>query len=159
MCSSDLGLQRKLTKQGNAWAIATVEDLEGAIECLFFPQTYMSVAPLLAEDLVVIVKGRLNRRDDVPTIYASELVVPDVSSSDGLPVTIVMPVSRCIPAEVQKLKDVLTTHPGSTEVRLRLVKPGKGQGTLMRLDDSLRVTPNPALFGDLKALLGPTCLV
>ncbi|NAZ82423.1 DNA polymerase III subunit alpha [Kineococcus sp. R8] len=153
------GLQRKLTKQGNAWAIATVEDLEGAIECLFFPQTYLSVAPLLAEDLVVVVKGRLNRRDDVPTIYAQELQIPDVSSSDGLPVTIVMPVSRCVPAEVQKLKDVLVTHPGSTEVRLRLVKPGKGQGTLMRLDDSLRVTPNPALFGDLKALLGPTCLV
>jgi DNA polymerase-3 subunit alpha len=29
----------------------------------------------------------------------------------------------------------------------------------MRLDDTLRVTPSPALFGDLKALLGPSCLV
>jgi DNA polymerase-3 subunit alpha len=28
----------------------------------------------------------------------------------------------------------------------------------MKLDDALRVTPSPALFGDLKALLGPTCL-
>jgi len=28
----------------------------------------------------------------------------------------------------------------------------------MRLDDRLRVTPTPALYGDLKALLGPTCL-
>jgi DNA polymerase-3 subunit alpha len=25
----------------------------------------------------------------------------------------------------------------------------------MRLDDRLRVTPGPALYGDLKALLGP----
>jgi hypothetical protein len=29
----------------------------------------------------------------------------------------------------------------------------------MRLDDGLRVTPSPALMGDLKALLGPSCLV
>jgi DNA polymerase-3 subunit alpha len=30
---------------------------------------------------------------------------------------------------------------------------------VMRLDDKLRVTASPALFGDLKALLGPSCLV
>jgi DNA polymerase III subunit alpha len=28
----------------------------------------------------------------------------------------------------------------------------------MRVDDRLRVTAAPALFGDLKALLGPSCL-
>ena len=26
------------------------------------------------------------------------------------------------------------------------------------LDDRLRVTPSPALYGDLKAILGPSCL-
>ena len=30
--------------------------------------------------------------------------------------------------------------------------------TVLRLDDRLRVTPSPALYGDLKALLGPACL-
>jgi DNA polymerase-3 subunit alpha len=29
---------------------------------------------------------------------------------------------------------------------------------VLRLDDRLRVTPSPALYGDLKALLGPACL-
>ena len=38
--------QRKVTKQGNPWAVATLEDLEGAIEVMFFPQTYqLGVAP------------------------------------------------------------------------------------------------------------------
>ncbi|MFB9378904.1 DNA polymerase III subunit alpha [Kineococcus gynurae] len=152
------GLQRKLTKKGDPWAIVTVEDLEGAIECLFFPAAYMEVAQLLAEDLVVTVSGRLNRRDDVPTIYASKLTVPDVSATDGLPVTVTLPATRCTQPVVERLRDVLTTHPGMTEVRLRLTK-GNGSGTLMRLDDSLRVTPTSALFGDLKALLGPSCLV
>ncbi|GAA4974057.1 DNA polymerase III subunit alpha [Kineococcus glutinatus] len=157
------GLQRKLTKQGSPWAIATVEDLEGAIEVLFFPATYALVAPLLAEDLVCVVKGRLNRRDEVPTIYGSEVTIPDLSATDGIPVTIAMPVTRCIPPMVEKLRDVLRTHPGGTEVRLQLVSNGNGASrprtTLMRLDDGLRVTPSPALFGDLKALLGPSCLV
>jgi DNA polymerase III subunit alpha len=150
-------LQRKMTKQGKQWAIATVEDLGGAIEVLFFPQTYDTVSHVLAEDLVVVVKGRVNRRDDVPTIYAMELSLPDLDEGDRGPVVVSMPVARCTAPVVERLKDVLSTHPGPTEVHLRLTQAGRL--TVMRLDDRLRVTPSPALFGDLKALLGPSCLV
>ena len=47
------GLQRKVTKQGNPWAMATLEDLEGAIDVMFFPATYQQCATLLAEDAIV----------------------------------------------------------------------------------------------------------
>jgi DNA polymerase-3 subunit alpha len=151
------GLQRKMTKQGKQWAIATVEDLEGAVEVLFFPQTYEAYAHQLATDVVVCVRGRLSRRDDVPSLHAQELTLPDTAVSSDGPVVIVMPVTRCTPPVVGHLKDVLATHPGATEVHLRLTSPQKAM--LMRLDDGLRVTPSPALFGDLKALLGPSCLV
>jgi DNA polymerase-3 subunit alpha len=59
-------VQRKVTKQGNQWAAALLEDLGGAIEVLFFPQTYQLYATAIAEDAIVIVKGRVDRRDDVP---------------------------------------------------------------------------------------------
>ena len=57
---------------------------------------------------------------------------------------------------IEQLKDVLGTHPGLTEVRLRLLS--RESTKVMRLDDRLRVTPTPALFADLKQLLGPGCL-
>jgi DNA polymerase-3 subunit alpha len=57
---------------------------------------------------------------------------------------------------VEALKDILGTHPGMSEVRLKLL--ARGSRTVLRLDDRLRVTPSPALFADLKALLGPGCL-
>ena len=60
--------------------------------------------------------------------------------------------TRCTPPVVAQLRDVLGTHPGTTEVHLRLLN--RTESTLMRLDDGLRVTPTPALFADLKALLG-----
>jgi DNA polymerase-3 subunit alpha len=150
------GLQRKMTKNGNPWAIATIEDLEGAIEVLFFPQAYQTVSTMLVEDLVVVVRGRVNRRDEVPTLYASELTIPDVSEGPRGPVVIAMPLTRCTPPVAERLKDVLATHPGITEVHLRLTQAGRT--TVMRLDDRLRVTAGPALFSDLKALLGPGCL-
>jgi DNA polymerase III subunit alpha len=67
-----------------------------------------------------------------------------------------MPVARCTPVVVERLKDVLITHPGVTEVHLKLTQAGRS--TVMKLEDGLRVSPSPALFGDLKALLGPSCL-
>jgi DNA polymerase-3 subunit alpha len=150
------GLQRKVTKKGDVWAIATVEDLEGAIEVMFFPQTYQLYATSLAEDAVVLVKGRLDRREDVPKLIATELTLPDLSEGPRGPVVISLPVARCTPPVVERLKEVLGTHPGATEVHLRL--QAASRTTVLRIDDGLRVNPTPALMGDLKALLGPACL-
>jgi len=150
------GLQRKVTKKGDVWAIATVEDLEGAIEVMFFPQTYNLYATTLAEDTVVVVRGRLDRREDVPKLIAMEMTLPDLSEGPRGPVVISLPVVRCTPPVVERLKDVLATHPGATEVHLRL--QAASRTTVLRIDDGLRVNPSPALMGDLKALLGPACL-
>ncbi|MGX9226626.1 DNA polymerase III subunit alpha [Streptomyces albus] len=150
------GLQRKMTKQGNAWAIATVEDLAGSIDCMFFPATYQLVSTQLVEDAIVFVKGRLDKREDVPRLVAMELMVPDLSeASSSAPVTITIPTVKVTPPLVAKLGDVLTQHRGTSEVRVRL--QGTRKTTVLRLDRH-RVTPDPALFGDLKELLGPSCL-
>jgi DNA polymerase-3 subunit alpha len=146
-------LQRKVTKQGNAWAIATIEDLEGAVEVMFFPSAYQLVAPQLHEDRIVLVKGRLDRREDVPKLVAIEMTVPDLDAEEARgPVVISLPVARCVPPVVDRLKEVLSAHPGTVEVHLQLQSGGRT--TVMRLDDRLRVRPSPALFGDVKALLG-----
>jgi DNA polymerase-3 subunit alpha len=54
---------------------------------------------------------------------------------------------------VDRLKDVLRTHPGSTEVHLQLMSEHNPRVVL-----DCRVTPSPALMGDLKALLGPAAV-
>ncbi|MBU7599580.1 DNA polymerase III subunit alpha [Streptomyces sp. P38-E01] len=150
------GLQRKMTKQGNAWAIATVEDLAGSIECMFFPATYQLVSTQLMEDAVVFVKGRLDKREDVPRLVAMELMIPDLSeASANAPVTITIPTVKITPPLVERLGEVLGHHRGATEVRVKL--QGARKTTVLRLDRH-RVTADPALFGDLKALLGPSCL-
>jgi DNA polymerase-3 subunit alpha len=150
------GLQRKVTKQGNPWATAILEDLEGAIEVLFFPATYAAVATVLVEDAVVLVRGRLDRHEEVPRIVAIDVSVPDLASGAGGPVVISLPTRRCTAPVVERLKEVLRTHPGRTEVHLRL--DSGERSTLLRLDGSLRVTASAALMGDLKALLGAACL-
>ena len=149
-------VQRKITKRGDSWATITLEDLDGAIEVLLFPSTYQLASTLLVEDSVLRIKGALSRDKDQPELRAQEVTVPDLSDGPSGPVVISLPSTRCTPPTVAQLRDVLGTHPGVTEVRLRLLSREKT--TVMRLDDGLRVTPSPALFADLKQLLGPGCL-
>ena len=67
-----------------------------------------------------------------------------------------LPATRVTQPVVDQLKEVLRTHPGVSEVHLRLL--GREQTTVMRVDDRLRVAAGAALFADLKQLLGPGCL-
>ncbi|WP_299442364.1 DNA polymerase III subunit alpha [uncultured Phycicoccus sp.] len=150
------GLAIKRTKKGDLWAIATVEDLAGAIECLFFPSTYMTVSGMLQQDQIAVVRGKLNRRDDSVSIYAQELTLPDISDGPRGPVVVTMETARATAERIEELKGVLTNHPGTTEVHLRLLKPGRS--VEIRLDPAFRVNADEALFGDLKVLLGPRCL-
>jgi DNA polymerase-3 subunit alpha len=152
------GVTRKVTKKGDAWAAATLEDLGGAIEVLFFPTSYQLYATAIADDAIVIVKGKVDKRDDVPKLIAMDMTIPDLTTgADGsAPIVLQLPVTKCVPPVVEQLRDVLRTHPGTTEVHLRL--RGNQKTTVVRLDDKLRVTPGPALHADLKQLLGPSCI-
>ncbi len=142
------GVQRRITKQGRAWASATLEDLGGAVEVLFFPNTYELVGQYVAEDAIVVVRGRVDRRDDQPRLMAMDLSLPDISAPDEVkPLILALPPARCTPPLMERLREVLASHPGSAEVHLRVNRH------LLRAES--RVAPTTALMADLKALLGP----
>ncbi|QSB14624.1 DNA polymerase III subunit alpha [Natronosporangium hydrolyticum] len=152
-----VGLNRRVTKQGKLWASASLEDLDGAIEVLFFPSTYDAVSDQLADDLVVALKGKVNRRDSGSvSVVAHDLAVLDtsaVAAAGGRPVTIRMKDSAVTEGAVERLREVLVQHQGDTEVRLELRYTGNRQPELLKLP-RYRVQVSPALMADLKALVG-----
>ncbi len=150
------GVQRKVTRQGSPWAAATLEDLEGAIEVLFFPATYQACMHLVVEDAIVFVRGRLDRREEVPKLVAMELRAAELAAGESGPFVVSIMEARCVPPVVDRLRDVLRTHPGRMEVHLRLLTGSRAK--VLKLDDKLRVRPSPSLVADLKQLLGPACV-
>ncbi len=147
-------IQRKVTRQGASWAIVTVEDLEGSLEVLFFSNTYVQHALSLTEDRVVVIRGRADRREDKLRFTALEMTFPDISKGPVGPLVVTIPISQCTPPIVDRLKEILRTHPGQREVHLAIDDMGKV--TLMKLEP--RVTASPSLSADLKSILGAGCL-
>lgn len=151
-------LQRKVAKSGNPYARADVEDMVGSVEVMFFGKTYQAVSMVLAEDLIVAIRGQVDRREDGGVVLkAMDVQVPEISEDGATgPVVISMPVQKATEQMVTELGHTLTAHRGSSEVHIRLQTGDRVE--LMRLGPDYHVNPSPALYGDLKVLLGPACL-
>jgi DNA polymerase-3 subunit alpha len=147
-------VDRRVNKNsGNMWAIVTVEDLDGAIEVLYFPKMYPFFAEHLVEDTVVAAKGRINERDGALSIFGNDLAVLDVSTAEadgGTPVTISVPAPMVTPDFVAELKRILVLHQGKTPVQLKLT----GKTPYLCLLPDFPVVPNGAFMSEVKGLLG-----
>ena len=149
------GIQRKVSRQGASWAVVNVEDLEGAIEVLFFSNTYNQYALSLTEDRVVVVRGRFSRTDEQVRFTALEMKMPDISATPTGPLLISLPAAQVTPPIVERMKEILRSHPGKREVHLHVIDQQKS--TTLKID--ALVTSSPSLSADLKAILGPDCLI
>ena len=150
-------IQRKVNRQGASWAIVTVEDLEGAIDIQFFSNSYQQHALNLIEDRIVVIRGRVDKQQDTPRIVALDLSIPNINQAPIGPFVIRLPAEQCTPPIVDRMKEILRSHPGTREVHLRI--EGGNAPTTFRLDEGLKVTSSPSLSADLKSVLGPDCLV
>ncbi|SIS20413.1 DNA polymerase III subunit alpha [Williamsia sterculiae] len=148
---------RRVNKKGEPYAVVTLEDMVGGVEVYFFPRSYQAYGFEIVPDAVVLIRARVNVRDDGMMISANDLAVPDLSQvGTAKPVSLTMQTRLCTADRVNALKQVLARHPGTADVHVRLISGDKA--TTLRLAEKLRVTPSSALMGDLKALLGPGCL-
>lgn len=150
-------VQRKVSRQGTPWAIVTVEDLDGAVDVMFFSNTYATHGVNLVEDRIVAIRGRVDKREEQPRISALDLNLPDLNQIPTGPLIISMEMSRCTPPIIERMKEILRSHPGGREVHLQLDENGKK--TVLKIDEGLKVTSSPSLSADLKTVLGPDCLV
>ncbi|MGQ0608697.1 MAG: DNA polymerase III subunit alpha [Chloroflexota bacterium] len=60
--------RRVVTRAGSTMLVATLEDLQGSVEVVVFPKVFEQTAQSWADDSIVLVTGRIDRRDETPQI-------------------------------------------------------------------------------------------
>ncbi|MEU6642229.1 DNA polymerase III subunit alpha [Saccharomonospora sp. NPDC046836] len=150
-------LERRVNKKGEPWAICTVEDMDAALEVLFFPKSYALFSADLVEDNAVVVKGRVNWREDKMSVFGGGLVPLDLSDvalgEEEPPLMLLAAAEKLDHGVVTELKQTLQAHRGDTPVRLKLV--GKQRATVFELYD-YPVKVSSMLIGELKGIPGIT---
>ena len=147
---------RTARNSGNQYGIVQVEDFGGEITVMFLGKTYQEFAPALIGDSIVVVRGRVSLRDDGMNLHAVSMFQPDTGPSLGSgPLVISVAEARATTEVISALNDVLIRHAGDNEVRLRLVRGENAR--MFEIPYPVAVTAD--LYGELKGLLGPNCLV
>jgi DNA polymerase-3 subunit alpha len=150
-------LTKKFTKRGEVYIIADLEDLDGGAECIFFPQVYTQHQGLLVQDAVVVVKARVDARDDTPKLVAIEVKPPNLSEPGSAPVVLNLEARACNDGVVTRIKHILGSHRGKSPVHLQI--RGARSTMVVRLGDEFRVDPRNGLYAEIKAELGPDALL
>ncbi|WP_267877312.1 DNA polymerase III subunit alpha [Umezawaea beigongshangensis] len=147
-------LERRVTKKGETWAVAAIEDLDASIEVLFFPKSYAVLSADLVEDAAVVVKGRVNWREDKMSVFGSDLALLDLSSArlDGSEPPLVLEVAvETSRDSVLELRSTLQAHRGHTPVHIVL---GGGTRAVTLAVDDYPVSVTAALLGELRSVRG-----
>ena len=146
------GLQRRWTRRGELMASFALEDLQDRIEVLVFPRVMAEHGSKLADDAVVVVRGRLDSREDTLRFFANE-VHPVTSTEPDPPLRVNLGLEHQTDRLIEELKSLLTAHPGGSPVELLL-----GERRVARLPEDYAVDTANGLPAELRELLGAAAI-
>lgn len=157
-------VQKKSTKNGDAMAIVTLEDLSGEATVVVFPRTFKECASILAGEVdemgeqtseaFVRIQGRLDRGDRGSQIIASKVEALELSEKTNRPKVLELLMGNsCLNRHfMESLSGILVRYPGLDQVEIRVEE---ASGDTMRLEIPCKVdAKNMLMFAELTDLLG-----
>ncbi len=156
---------KKNTKSGKAMAIVTLEDMEGEVSCVVFPNLYEECAATLAGnvndetgesegDLFVQIIGKLERSDRGNQIICSAVKPLELTEATNRPkvVEVVLPSYRLSRGRMEQLGGVFSRYSGMDHVELCV---RSDTGDTMRLALPMQVDArNMLLLAEVHDILG-----
>ena len=136
-----------------------LEDMNGLVRSICWPEDYARLGEHLQPDAVVIVGGSIDRRagSEETNLIVNEIVpIAEAWKLQPRGVTVKLVEGEHDSATLDRLADLVRRHPGKTPLRL-VIDLADGSRVLLDADRD-KVQWGPAFHGDLVALLGPGCV-
>jgi DNA polymerase-3 subunit alpha len=147
-------LTRKGRNAGSKMAVFTLEDLQGSVEVVMFPDVLNRFAEFLVKDTIVFVRGKLDYRRGKPNIIAVELItLDDVREKLAAKVRIRLNAEDVTKEKVAEIKSICRHHRGQSPLYVA-VKTDKGR-VYATADRELSVNPDLDFCRKMRQLVGP----
>ena len=143
------------TRKGDRMAVFMLEDAQGGVEVIAFPETFQKSGALIVAGTMLLVRGKLERDDESVRILASE-IAPIESVVERLAREVRIYLKPAPATDIlQALLEIVSRHRGDRKVSFE-VETGAPRRLRVRLDVSsqIRVRPSPALVAEVEQLVG-----
>ncbi len=140
-------VQVRTTKAGQSYARVVLEDLGGSTEIIFSARTFAQCSGFLAKDNVVLVKGRLDHRDE--EIRFSALDVSLLRAEGGVEeLRLTLRPEDLTQSSIAVLREILARYPGASPVIVEAA-----EGKTYKLGPAFNVNI-AGVVGDLRSEFG-----
>lgn len=147
-------LKLKNNKKGDRYATFTLEDKEGVVEVIVWPEAYKQYEATIHADQPVCLRGALDIDEERCQIIADEVVLLEsVATREVQQVHIQVPADVTTKEDLVALKDVLAQHAGGCQTFLHLMRPDFTE-TVIVLPNALSVAPTRAMLLAVERLFG-----
>ena len=139
---------------GSKMAYFTLEDLQGQVEVVMFPDTLNKFGDLVVADSIVFVKGKLDYKREKPNILAVELIdLENVREKLAAKIRIRLDAKDVTKEKVASIKSICQHHRGKSPVYVA-IKTDKGR-VYAAADRQLSVNPDNDFCRKMRQLVGP----
>ena len=138
---------------GQKMAVFTLQDLQGQIEVVMFPEVLNRYGDKLVADTVVFVRGKADYRREQPNVIAEELIALDeVREKLAAQVRIGLDAREVTKEKVAMIRSICQHHRGRSPVYVA-VRTDKGR-VYAAADKELSVNPDEDFCRKMRQLLG-----
>ncbi len=144
------------TKKGDRMANLTVEDLQGTVEIIVFPEQYKASEELIAGDAPLLITGTVDRGEKGVKLKALKILpLAEVREKMTTRVNIRLSATGATPDDLIKLREVILRHKGPCPLYLKINMPRHGNAALsLKTGGELSVSPTEFLVDEVEGLLG-----
>jgi DNA polymerase-3 subunit alpha len=142
------------TKKGDLMGVVLLEDWEGIVEVLVFPEAYAKVQKLLEPDAPIFVKGKLDNDESTIKILATD-IYPIERIKELLSRTVTIRINTSLAPEdiAEKLQPIIDEKRGSAEVIFELEFPGR-YTALVRPNPYVKISPDREFVESVERICG-----
>ena len=137
-------------------AVFTLEDAQGSVEVLCFPDTFQKCGALVEVGTMVLVRGRLEKDDESARILSTEIAPLDSVRervARTVAIRVRMPLDRAL---LESLGEIFSRHRGDRRVSFEIEVPSGAKPLRVRADVSqqIRVRPSSTLIAEVEQIVG-----
>ncbi len=147
-------LKMRNSKKGDRYATFVLEDKEGVVEVIAWPDTYRKFESIIQPGAPVVVAGGLDLSPERCQIIADELTPLENARADSIrQVHLNVPLGTVGRDDLERLKAILAEHPGNCEAFLHLLRPDATE-TILALPKNIRVAASEEVLHAVERVLG-----